>query len=328
MNQTIKLFGIAWCAITTNACGDPEQRFEIIVKDEAGAPMQGVKCFAGFYKGKNSGGAGLSPKGVSGVTNASGYIALEGQTVFFDTSVAATAPGYYDCLIDRMWITGKNGNRWEPWPVKVDIVMKKIVNPHPMFAVRPGAGMKFVFPMGDSESYGFDLIARDWVAPHGKGSVADLTMNAMVDGPPATMPFASGRMRVTFPNPGDGIIPMVTSPLGGSSLMSPQRAPDDGYLKEWSFASAPLNDGQFPGIDIGRRTWIFRVRTRADESGRIIAALYGKIQGQPEVLFFKSGPAFRITFYLNGQENEKGLEWNLEENLFSDLDRSHWPKDP
>jgi hypothetical protein len=59
-----------------------------------------------------------------------------------------------------------------------------------------------------------------------------------------------------------------------------------------------------------------------------MSARYGKIQGAPEVVFFSHGTAFRMTYYLNKDPNDRGLEWDMQNNLFADLPEHHWPRNP
>ena len=308
------------------SCGAPEQKIKLRVTDESGKPLEGVDCMAGFtLEEPNGKWKDTSDKRKSGPD---GIVELQGETLRCETLVRATAPGYYKSEIYRYLMTGKAANRWEPWPVEVDLVMKKIVKPHPMYAVKPNDKLKFVLPEKGEKTVGFDLLKMDWIAPHGKGQQADFLLEARRDSEGAAGHFPPGTMTVTFSNAADGIQPVASAALGGSLLVSPQIAPEGGYVTTCRFSSHPLQDGQFPGIDLDRRVWVFRIRTVTDRSGRVVSAHYGKIQAAPEVLFFATGPAFRMTYYVNAEPNEKWLEWDMKTNLFKDLDRRNWPDRP
>ena len=313
-NRTVVLL----LALAAVSCGEPEQKLRIRVTDESGTPLKDVACTGGWWKDVF----------VHGTTGADGMVELTGRTGRHETLAKAKISGYYPSEIYGFMMTGMSGNHWEPWPVEVNLVMKKIRNPHPMYAVRPGDGMRFDFPKGDSTSYGFDLMERDWIAPNGKGKIVDFILEARKGDFKPHNDLPPGEIYLSFPNPNDGIIPMEKAPLGGSELLSPQEAPVDGYLKEFSFSSDPLHDGIFPTVELGRRVWIFRIRTKVDEKGKVISGFYGKIQTHPNVLLFPRGPAFRMTYYLNGQENERNLEWDMKTNLFKDLKQEHWPRKP
>lgn len=188
--------------------------------------------------------------------------------------------------------------------------------------------MKFTFPKNVEQPIGFDLLERDWVDPHGKGKRADCMVSFDRQDPDAEGHFPLGNMSLTFPNPIDGILPVFSAAEGGSVLWSHREAPDGKYEKSFQFSSHPQDDGIHPSLEFSKRTWVIRVRSVTDDEGNLVSALYGKIQGAPEVIFFSHGPAFRMTYYLNGNPNERGLEWDQKNNLFSDLPKLHWPQNP
>jgi hypothetical protein len=308
------------------ACGDPEQKFRVEIVDESYTPMNGVEVAAWFNRqGKNS---PLDSYKVTGFTDADGLVELKGETVWYQTSVSAQPEGFYKSIKYDHWTVKRKGDHWEPWPVEVKLVMKKIVNPHPMYALKPGTGMKFEFPKSSDGPVGFDLLERDWLPPHGVGKHPDFLIWFQRKDPDASGHFPEGTMQLTFSNPNDGILPVFAAAEGGSILWSPGYAPVSGYLAKAEFSSHPHNDGIHPGLSFERRTWVFRVRTQMDAQGKVVSGMYGKIQGAPEVIFFSSGPAFRMTYYVNGESNQRGLEWDRKNNLFSELPQKHWPRNP
>jgi len=71
--------------------------------------------------------------------------------------------------------------RWTPWNPNVYLVYKKIKNPVPMYVPSQGdslysdrEGINFTWPVEIGAEIGFDFIAADWVAPHGRGTVSDV----------------------------------------------------------------------------------------------------------------------------------------------------------
>jgi hypothetical protein len=304
--------------LCTVSCGAPEQKLRIRVTDESGMPLKDAACMGGWWKDVF----------VHGTTDQDGIVELTGRTGRHETLAKAKVEGYYPSEIYRFMMTDMKGNHWEPWPVEVNLVMKKIRNPHPMYAVKPGEDMKFTFPKVDIPAFAFDLMARDWVAPHGKGKIADCVLTPRKGEAKTNELLPPGTMLMAFSNPNDGIVASADAPTGGSELASSTEAPVSGYLKECVFSNRPMEDGLFPGLELSRRVWVFRVRSKLNEKGNIVNAHYGKIQGQPEILFFRQGPAFRMTYYLNGKENDRNLEWDMKTNLFKDLKQNHWPSMP
>ena len=316
--KIVKRTAVLLFALCAVSCGAPEQKLRIRVTDESGAPLKDVACMGGWWKDVF----------VHGVTDQIGIVELTGQTGRHETLAKATIEGYYPSEVYRFMMTGMNGNHWQPWPIEVNLMMKKIRNPHPMYAVKPRDDMKFTFPKTDMPAIAFDVMEGDWVAPHGKGKMPDWVLSFRKNETKASEQLPSGTMLLTFSNSDDGIIAMADAPIGGSDLASPTDAPISGYLKECVFSNRPLEDGLFPGLELSLRVWVFRVRSKVDDKGNIVNAYYGKIQGHPEILFFRQGPAFRMTYYLNGKENDKGLEWDMKTNLFKDLNQAHWPRRP
>jgi len=314
INRTTLLF-LGLCAFS---CGSPEQKLRIRVTDESGKPLKDAACMGGWWKDVF----------VDGTTDQNGVVELTARTARHETLAKAKVPGYYESESYKFMMTSSTMDHWEPWPVEVNLVMKKIRSPHPMYALEPGEGMRFTFPKAAGAAFGFDLMAADWVVPYGKGIVSDCVLSVRKGEAKEDELLPPGTMHLAFSNSADGIIAAADAPLGGSVLASPTEAPISGYLKEFVFSNRPLEDGLFPGLESPRRVWVFRVRSKVDDKGNVVSAHYGKIQGQPVILFFPQGPAFRMTWYLNGTKNERNLEWDQKTNLFSKLDHSHWPGSP
>jgi hypothetical protein len=327
MNMKKVIQSLCLLAVLTGAasCQHPEQKFSIAVADETGHPLKGIECKAWFKKPGDGG--SIKDYHIIGNTDASGKVELSGETIWAPTSVEARKDGYYLSTAGNHWTIKKNGNRWEPWPVKVNLVMKKIRNPKPMYAVKPRDHLTFWHPDPENlKPSGFDLMKMDWTAPHGKGEIADLLVEGLRDNPEDRGFVQKGKLRVfhqvkgilkiAFPNPGDGVL-RLNDP-GGSILWGPSTAPTEGYVNYWEVA----NHGESSFDDTVCH--VFRIRSVLDENGEVVGGLYGKIEGQPEARFGIK-PFFRMTYYLNATLNELNLEWDKKTNLFSGLDQQYWP---
>lgn len=183
------------------------------------------------------------------------------------------------------------------------------------------------------QAIGFDAEAADAVPPWGRGKVVDFTLridSRQVGWTESAESLASlrrtpegarmddvewaqaygrfeGRLRLTFPRAGDGI---VTSPAFWPYCRRkmPATAPLDGYEGDRTFAfdtyAATDATGDFTG-------YYLRLRTRRDAAGRIVSARYAKIHGGIE-----AGPgrvAFRL--YYNPTEDDRRLVFALNRNL-------------
>jgi hypothetical protein len=62
--------------------------------------------------------------------------------------------------------------KWQPWNPTIEIVLKPILNPIPMY--RTTVTNHIPRP---SHKFGFDLLVEDWIAPQGRGQVADVFLS-------------------------------------------------------------------------------------------------------------------------------------------------------
>ena len=68
------------------------------------------------------------------------------------------------------------------------------------------------------------------------------------------------------------------------------------------------------------QNYFFKVRTKKDEKGNIVSALYGKIYGGVNYGIFRCPTAFLyFTYYLNPNPNSLNMEFDPKKNLFKNL---------
>ena len=302
--------------LSTTSCGKPEQKIRLKVEDEAGKPVAGAACAACWWRDVFA----------RATTDAKGIVEFQGETGLYQTHVWADASGYYrsSCYRFLMDTTkGRTAARWEPWPVELTFVMKKIVRPHPMYFITKCDTIgKTVYPEKALEKqHGYDLIERDWVAPHGKGKVADFLITGSLETPGDTSLSPKSWVALKFSNPQDGIIEYKNASSGGSDLQGPHEAPETGYLSEFKFPNWFDDVTQNLGKEHkwSLPMYVFRVRTVTDKEGRIVSARYGKLLGGIEGNNYYKLPGMFMTYYLNGADNDRGLEWDMKNNLFKDL---------
>jgi len=199
----------------------------------------------------------------------------------------------------------------------IKIQLKKIKNPIPMFAkdLRHVGFGKVQVPVVNEE-VGYDLMAGDWVAPHGKGKVADFIFRhqgvTRWSGPKYYKEEYEQIITISFPNNHDGIIAWEgASEAGrtyGSELVSGYEAPKEGYQETWVQRTWKEKGGYHQTTSNMDRNFYFRVRTKVDENGNIISAHYGKIYGD-----FMS-----FIYYLNPTPNDRNIEFDPKRNLLPD----------
>lgn len=196
-------------------------------------------------------------------------------------------------------------------PIKI-VTLTPVGQPIPMFASRIHIEIPDI-----GRSIGFDLLAADWVEPYGKGKNSDFLFlatrrwNSRND-------FESS-VKLTFSNPGDGLIPVSVQRDEGSALRLPALAPDAGYIpdllkvlnhtptKGWEDNEGEKNKNQ---------NYFFRVRTVLDAQGNIKSALYGKIYGDFSIDPINSKTMRLIfTYYVNPDPNSRNVEFDPKRNL-------------
>ncbi|MEA3207811.1 MAG: hypothetical protein QOE70_868 [Chthoniobacter sp.] len=327
---------LAILAVIVLAAAAAEGMFELPVArltlrsvDEDGKPIAGATVNMSFEEPTPRFWGGTVVH-VDGVTDAKGEFTGEGHS--FDTKGGQILKeGYYVSGAKSYKFEKAVLGKWQPWNPTVDVVLKKVINPIPMYARKVGFDVKGVEVPGLGEPYGFDLIESDWLAPHGKGKVSDLRFAA-------ERRFVSrrdydGKIAITFSNPGDGLqVIETTSPkkaLYFSDLKLPREAPEGGYAPALVTRVGGIAGGSSYEDARDDRSYFFRVRTELDNNGKVLSALYGKIDGDIRIDAINSNTcSLQFTYYLNPTPNDRNLEFDPKRNLFPKLPDSEQVKNP
>ena len=299
----------------------PTAQITFKVTGENGALLAKVPIHVVLFDHQEPGAGFGNPiyKEITSLTDTQGIAVARGSSL--DNKVTYEVKdlsGYYNEGGPYSFKSSKDG-RWEPWNPTVELVLRPIVNPVPMYARKVETRIS-----KSAQRYGYDLIVSDWVAPDGKGQTADIFFE--LTGYANNVKDYDSTLTVSFANPLDGIQPFV--PIKGSSFRSPREAPLDGYQdklelrrvrKPGQLSPAWIDDTQ---IDTN---YIFRVRTVLDEYGKIKSALYGKIYGSFKFYGASTNGSFLTipACYLNPEPNSRNMEFDPKRNLFRKLDRFH-----
>jgi hypothetical protein len=285
----------------------PEAKLSVRVLDEEGKPVQGAEVGMGFEgpapKGKKS-------VGRSGLTNSEGLFEASAPTSGHVT-YGAIKDGYYRTVGKPMDFWKHKLNRWQPWNPTMEVVLKRIVNPVPMYA----RSLRLHLPV-DNRSAGYDLVEGDWVAPRGQGKVSDfvITLQRRIVGDnDFDVVFV-----LAFSNRGDGILPIEASESSASELRLPRLAPENGYMAEWRIHHTRSPNACRKDEEGRYEDFFFRVRT-VQKDGRVERAMYGKLRGAFKLgQFVTQKPVGRFTYYLN-PDGTRNMEFDPNRNLFKDL---------
>ena len=233
--------------------------------------------------------------------NSKGCAILEGRSIKnFGMGAVVIAKGYY---------TGHNGrkydhlnvalNRWEPWNPTITVKLRPKKDPVPMVhKVLALTAPVFNKPVG------LDLEVGDWVAPYGKGKIADFVVMFNFLNPKEKGIHYS----LTFSNPDDGIQEYEFPKNLDSSFKWLYLAPLSGYqssLDKYSVLRFPIVKDA-PKYNLKEKVnYIFRVRSRRNKKGEIISACYGKIRGEIKISLSKK---FRMGYWFNPNPKSRSLE--------------------
>ena len=276
------------------------------------------------------------------------YLVTDGKGMFHcsGSSNAARAgfradvqAGYYAPPTWHFCATGFSDNvmsrKWEPYGEVVTVMLQRVEHPIPLKVktaeiLNDGRNGRPAFDGGDVELR-YDLLAGDWLPPHGSGTTADLVFratfrtNALVHVTSKIVaPCYDLVGEVLFPGDGNGLLAQTPPKTSGIKL---RVAPESGYVP-----SAVVRTGRRKSIvgpneytkDYSEsdpdRCYFLRVRTVKDEKGRIVSAHYGKIYGDFDfkVLARRGFGGVSFLYYLNPVPLDRNLEWDCRTNLFPD----------
>jgi len=298
----------------------PVARLTLRAVDEQGQPIPNATVAMSFEEAiPQWGGGRLVP--VTGLTNSAGEFSGEGHSLDIKGG-QIEKEGYYPSSPESFRFKTVIDGKWQPWNPTLNVVMKKIVRPVPMYAK-----FKFETDLPIEGPVGFDLVEGDWVAPFGRGKSGDiiLKMTKRV----ASFHDFGAELLVTFPNKGDGIAEIIDTSKGASRLRSAHEAPDDGYASSLSKLQGNSTERGEYGTKNDRKNYWLRIRTIVDERGLVVTALYGKIYDGIEYFPVESKTVrLRFTYYVNPTPNDRGMEFDPEHNLFTNLKDLEKPTAP
>jgi hypothetical protein len=291
----------------------PTSKVTLKVVDENGNAVPDAIVNFGFSEAhpKWGGGIGVSVKTVTDDTGSASGSGYSSETVGCDVH----KDGYYDGGPSHIEFKDAVLGRWQPWNPVYKVVLKKILNPIPMYAKH----VRIVVPAFD-QPIGFDLAAADWVKPFGTGTTSDLvfTMSHTLNGP---MDF-SATLLLAFTNGEDGlqVVPKnLKQDQGWSRLTFTRNSPEAGYNHSWTTTLTRV-PGKFKEEHVDGMGYFFRVRTAATDNGEIKSANYGKIAGDISIVGAAiEHPGIAFTYYFN-PTGTTNLEFDPTKNLLENLE--------
>jgi hypothetical protein len=318
------------CAVGLLSCvtshSMPTAKVTIEVVDEAGRPVPDAKVGISFW------GAG---EGRVLTTDREGRV-VESSKTHGSAGGAVTKDGFYKTtfqfsLFDHVPKGVTVGRRYPD--VTHRVVIRPKLKPVPMYAYQ----FSRAIPV-EGEEIGIDLLKADWVAPHGKGEVADVIIH-FVTAPYSGPSGLYGALMWKFPGDGNGMARVSLEDCHEKSdFRMPRHAPLNGYIPEWRHSRTRVgetraSETQPTGLAFDRVPYFFRIRCRFDDRGQIRDALYGKIILANGSIGWNSATRSKanisFTYHVN-PDGTRNLEFDPERNLFTDppWDRHNFPRQP
>jgi len=302
--------------------------------DEDGNPVPGADADVGIDSLLHADGH----NNYKGKTDAKGLFTVESRGQG-SSDVVIEKDGYYPSRPKVRWSGKLNNDRelakkvgFRPWNPTIDVVLKKIGKPIPMI-VRPNHQVGGIAPKM-KEWLGVDLFVGDWVKPHGKGKISDMLI--LLEEAYTDERRYKVSAQIKFPKDGDGLI-RISALEGKESLLKfPRIAPEKNYINEVNVSIESDDTGLSKKSSLGEGAgYFFRIRTNKDKQGNIISAHYGKIVKNFKLNIvsrkFSSDPNFReasifyMSYYLNPNNNDANLEFDMKNNLAPEAKWKDYP---
>jgi hypothetical protein len=305
-------------ALLLAGCGGPIAHVVVAVRDEDGSAVTNVEVGVGTLVRRIPGLGSSAIAQVEKRTDTNGYARLTIPSRRGDLYIGMqpTEGFYYDRGIE-LRMTHTRGRHWQPWGQTNVLVVRRIVNPIPMYARAFSDG---ALPVPDNgKPVGFDLMEADWVAPHGQGRIADFIFTVwwrFTGHDSFGHPTWEASMKLSFSNEGDGILEIpvpIFAPPRGSVFRMPREAPLHGYraVLTWEGFRKEHYSPRIPE----EMNYFFRVRTK-EAGGNLATALYGKIHGPVQISIRPTKTTIKLAYYLNPTPNDRNTEFDPKRNLF------------
>lgn len=298
----------------------------VVVDDSTERPLEGLSVIGSFQRQlkpswRNTGGPNLTES----MTDAHGRCRLSGDT---DTGkvwcfVRPVPKDYYGWNGTGFHFQERNLlGSWQPDDLVSTIRLDRVIHPIPLFLkeVKPNRRMSLLDC--EDEKAGYDLVKGDWLPPLGKGKQADFEVIGLprkelgegVNGRGDRGEAFRYEAIMRFVGKDNGLVEM--HPRTGAGILI-REAPEAGYAPECRCWQEKGLDLQWRRSEDDQRCFCFRIRTRRDETGRIVECLYGKIYRDIAIRINESGEVggVNFTYYLNLTPMDRNLEWDRKTNL-------------
>jgi hypothetical protein len=290
-------------------------KLQVTVSDEQGSPIrdaQVICCFSKPVDSKDPWKGQTSDK-VQALTDYNGKVSAKGKSMN-EMTVVSRKVGYYDSREPLYNLKfDREKLQWLPYEREVKLVLRKIVNPIPMYAWNM---RRMDYPVGTNVWVGYDMLLAEWMPPHGKGEVEDVRLHVLRATAAYDRTQPAVILTILFMGEKNGVCGIDDQKVSNQSwLKLPYCAPREGYSeKEFRFEKR-FGEHEFKTMtNTGTTNCFFRIRSKIDKDGKFIEGLHGKIHGPVGVEGGKHIPIC-VIYYVNPTPNDLNMEFDPKKNL-------------
>ena len=289
------------------------------VVDETGDPVSGAKISVGLFLWTDE------QNSAKGVTDQDGIFTVRGKATD-EVTYFITKEGYYytngKFRLSQQPDTNVKNGKWMPYGKERRVVLKRRVNPIPMFA-RPK--WKFLSIPEINTPYGFDAIAMDWVEPLGKGKHVDILCEYKGKGL-SGMNYRDGTLSLVWVDRNCGF---YQDNVADAEFKSSYHA-DTNQSFQTAITFINQSDVHTGGFVTKSDIYlVFRIRSRHSFNGKLMGVHYGKIYLPIDFGYVQpiegEKACFGISIYTNPTENDTNLEFLPYHSLNYPNERSKQP---
>ena len=296
---------LVFSILSNDAFATSQARIALKVVDDEVKAVAMFPVIAGFDGGDE----------FKGQTDTNGLFIMEGKAGFGVARYVLNKTGYYFGQGKYILNGGVKDDKYQPWNPVVPIVVRRVINPIPMYAKHVDARIP-----AENTDLGFDLKAGDWMAPYGAGQQADFVFyfSRRISGDRDY----EGNLKLVFLRPCDGIL-ANHEVYPESNFKLPRFASEGNYATNWLYRIGEDPKAGYFGLRQAEidKSYFLRVRSVVDENGKLKEALYGKVAGEIRVggVARSTGADIIFTYYLNPTPNDRNMEFDPKRNLMKNL---------
>ena len=279
-------------------------KMELRITNDDGAPIPYANV--DVFMGMNFRSKGYS---ITGRTDTNGIFVVKGKTCGDEIVVNIAKAGFYRTA--KTFKFAEMGHEhevseghWQPYGKRENIVLRDIRHPielsHENF-------WNFKYTKALNTWIGYDIKENDFVAPNGKGKVADFEV--YIDWNGEWIPTYTGMaVEIRFADPFSGYY--ETPANTESSFIGPYKAePAANYAQNAKFSEQVRGGGEIDESHFNKSNcWVVRSRCKVNEKGELVSANYTVIH---DITFAcKKGriAGFSIIGFFNPTPNDTNLE--------------------